>query len=186
MLPAEWGRARDVQTVATHSASMCPPHRHRHCLASPARSCSAQGSGLRAQGSGLWGTCTNSQLLLPLCCIQPTILPYTFLCFRARILQPRYLHSLLHLSQRLRHLHSATTIAVAIAIAIAIATVTAVLGLFPPCRSASSTSSTCAGITPLPRYVALHHVESPRSPAPAPAPAPAAITGHAHAKTGHN
>lgn len=35
------------------------------------------------------GACTYSQLLLPSCCIQRTILPYTFLCFSDYISQLR-------------------------------------------------------------------------------------------------
>jgi hypothetical protein len=114
MFPAEWGRARDaLQTVATHSASMFA-RRIVIVIAWRGRPAAAVSS---AQGSGskhLLGNRTNSQLLLPPCCIQQPILPFTFLCFRACILQPqpqpRYLHLLLHLSQTPRYLHSATAV----------------------------------------------------------------------------
>jgi hypothetical protein len=98
-------------TVATHSASMFA-RRIVIVIAWRGRPAAAVSG---AQGSGskhLLGNRTNSQLLLPPCCIQQPILPFTFLCFRACILQPqpRYLHLLLHLSQTPRYLHSATAV----------------------------------------------------------------------------
>jgi hypothetical protein len=53
MFPAEWGRARDpgcpADSCDPQRVDVCPAHRHRHCLARPARSCSVRCSGLRVQ-----------------------------------------------------------------------------------------------------------------------------------------
>ena len=140
MLPAEWGRARDVQPAATHRIVIVIAWRGRPAAA-------VLSSGLRVQAPA--GNCTNSQLLLPSCCIQPTILPYTFLCFRACILQPRDLHLHLLLHQRLRYHISILPLPLPLRCS----------GLLPSRPATQRPAHRALALASLPRYVALHHVE---------------------------
>lgn len=140
------------------AASCDPPHRHRHCLARPARSCSAQ---LGSQGpSTCWEL--HEQPIAPSVVLHPANDPTIHIpLFQSLYITASRPALALAVAPKatLPYLHSPT------------ATATAVLRLAPlPARhSASSTSSTRAGITPSLRRAT-----------------PRGITGHAHAKTGHN